>query len=218
MFERLVIATGNPGKVREMRSLLDGLGVSVVGLGDLGQHFIEPEETGATFDANAQIKALSYAQQTGLACLADDSGLEVDALSGAPGVISSHYATDGVETGLSRAARDAANNQRLMRELDGVAEPDRSARFVCVMTLALPGPARVVATARGIFEGAIGLPGDVPRGTNGFGYDPLFVVGASTSAQLDPARKNELSHRGRAARAMIEIIRSVQAGDAWPIA
>lgn len=216
MFDRLVIATGNPGKVREMRSLLDGLGVAVVGLGDLDQRCVEPAETGKSFNANAQIKALSYAQQTGLACLADDSGLEVDALGGAPGVISSHYATDGVETGLSRADRDAANNERLLRELEGVEPARRTARFVCVMMLALPEPARVVASTRGTFEGSIGQPGDVPRGDGGFGYDPLFLVGDRTSAQLNADEKNTLSHRGQAAKAMIAIIERAGGGQAWP--
>ncbi len=140
---KIVIATGNPHKVEELRRLLALPGVKFVGLKDLPDHeaLVEPEETGTTFEENATIKAISYAAQTGLPCLADDSGLEVDALGGAPGVISSHYCTDGRETGMSRAERDAANNARLMRELAGVAPEGRSARFVCVMVLAVPNAA-----------------------------------------------------------------------------
>ncbi len=135
---RIIIATGNPHKVEELRAMLALPGVEFLGLGDLPGAFAEPAETGATFLANATIKALSYAAQTGLPCLADDSGLEVDALGGAPGVISSHYSTAGVETGMDRAARDAANNARLLRELAGVEPERRSARFVCQMVLAGP--------------------------------------------------------------------------------
>lgn len=199
----IVIATGNPHKVEELRAIFGAHGVAVVGLRDLPGHedFHEPEEHGTSFEQNATIKALSYAAQTGRACVADDSGLEVDALRGAPGVISSHYATDGRETGISRAERDAANNARLLRDL-GDAE-QRTARFVCVMVLA--APRRVLATSRGTFEGRIGLPGEVPRGDNGFGYDPLFLLPAPdtrTSAELSPEEKNARSHRGAAARAM----------------
>jgi non-canonical purine NTP pyrophosphatase (RdgB/HAM1 family) len=137
---RIVLATGNPHKVEELRAILSHVaGVEVVGLGDVGVVTQEPEETGADFDENCAIKACSYAQQMGALCLADDSGLEVDALDGRPGVISSHYATDGKETGVSRAERDAANNARVLREMEGVEEAKRSARFVCVMKLAVPG-------------------------------------------------------------------------------
>ncbi len=372
-------------------------GVEFVGLKELPGHedFVEPEETGQTFEANATIKALSYAEQTGLPCLADDSGLEVDALGGAPGVISSHYCTDGRETGMSRAERDAANNARLLRELEGVEPESRGARFVCVMVLAnrgtgfqpvplRPTPANmspvnlhqrgtvhktqgdlphwhqhgatyfvtfrvqqgclspnerdvvlksclhwhreralvhlvvvmpnhvhlllsplpkqtgwhelpeimhsiksftanlinrmretriplwqpeyydrivrdadefgetwdymlknpvaaglvahwmhyhwirggeqerhrleagptVQANTRGTFEGRLGLPGEVPRGENGFGYDPLFLVAPEfvrTSAELKPNEKNRLSHRGDAAVKMLDALRVLTA-------
>ncbi len=205
----IVLATANPHKVEELRAILAEAGIPVIGLRDLPGfgRFHEPEEHGAAFEENATIKALSYASQTGRPCLADDSGLEVDALGGAPGVISSHYSTNGVETGLSRADRDAANNARLLRELQGVPPERRAARFVCVMVLA--GAEEVRATSRGTFEGRIGLPGEVPRGTNGFGYDPLFLVAPDfvrTSAELPPEEKNRLSHRGAAARAMAQHI------------
>ncbi len=139
----LVLATQNPGKIAELRDLLAPLGLRVLGLADLGGLPREPEETGDTFLANATIKALAYARATGRLCLADDSGLEVDALGGRPGVISSHFAfegrTDGEGAAMTREQRDAANNARLLRDLEGVAEEDRTARFVCVMVLAEPG-------------------------------------------------------------------------------
>jgi XTP/dITP diphosphohydrolase len=201
----IVIATGNPHKVQELRAILGGGRIPIVGLKDLPGHerFIEPREHGSTFEENATIKALAYAQQTGRLCLADDSGLEVDALGGRPGVISSHYASDGAETGLSREERDTANNQRLLSDLRGLRPDQRAARFVCVMVLA--SPSKVLAIARGTFEGRIGLRGEVPRGANGFGYDPLFLVDdGRTSAELPPEEKNRRSHRGAAARAMLE--------------
>ncbi len=218
----LVLATANPHKVDELRAIFattpGASGVRVIGLADLPGHerFHEPRETGSTFEENATIKAASYAAQTGRLCLADDSGLEIDALGGRPGVISSHYSTDGRETALTRAERDAANNARVLRELEGVPPDRRTARFVCVMALAEPfgpgsAPNPVLATARGTFEGRIGIPPAVPRGSSGFGYDPLFLVApgfARTSADLSPGEKNARSHRGAAARRMIEALRS----------
>src|SRR5437016_12136863 len=126
--EPIVIATGNPHKVEELRAIFGAAGLPILGLRDLHGHsrFTEPHEHGSTFEENATIKALSYAQQTGRVCLADDSGLEVDALAGRPGVISSHYSTGGAETGLSRPERDLANNERLLRELQGVPPERRS--------------------------------------------------------------------------------------------
>ncbi|HZW09635.1 MAG TPA: non-canonical purine NTP pyrophosphatase [Phycisphaerales bacterium] len=202
---RIVIATGNPHKVAELREMLSLPGVEFVGLRDLSGEFVEPAESGTTFEENAAIKAISYAGQTGLPCLADDSGLEVDALHGAPGVISSHYSTAGRETGVGRAERDAANNQHLLNALRGADPEHRTARFVCVMALAEPHGS-LLAAVRGTFEGRIGLPSSVPRGANGFGYDPLFLVAPDfthTSAELPAPEKNRLSHRGAAARAML---------------
>ncbi len=136
--EPIVIATGNPHKVDEIRAVMDGIGVRVVGLGDLPGEFEEPVEGRDSFEFNATLKAVSYARQTGRVCLADDSGLEVDALGGAPGVISSHYATDGEETGITREQRDRANNAKLLKDLAGVPPEKRTARFVCTMVLAAP--------------------------------------------------------------------------------
>lgn len=229
---RVVLATANPHKVSELRAVLGVPGVEFLTLGDVTRPpggFVEPSETGSTFEQNAEIKALSYAAQTGLPCLADDSGIEIDALAlpdgtPRPGVISSHYCTDGCETGMTRAERDAANNARVLRELRGVPPERRPARFVCVMALAAPGVgANILALTRGTFEGRIGLPADelppehrhraVPRGDNGFGYDPLFLVAPDfrlTSAELAPQDKNRLSHRAAAAARMTAELRRLR--------
>lgn len=218
----LVVATSNPHKVDEIKAVLDGVeGLRVLSLDDVvreaaarGQKMDlrEPEEVGTTFEENATIKALSYATQTGRLCLADDSGLEVDALGGRPGVISSHYCTDGREVGMTRAQRDAKNNERVMRELEGVTAEKRTARFVCVMVVAHQGKVRF--TSRGTFEGRIGLSTEVPRGAHGFGYDPLFLVEKDgfqrTGAELSPDEKNRLSHRGMALREVATWIRSLK--------
>jgi len=219
----LVLATGNPHKVDELRAIFATMpgaaSVRVHGLKDLPEceSFREPRETGATFEENATIKALSYAEQTGRLCLADDSGLEIDALGGRPGVISSHYCTDGRETGMTRVERDAANNARVLTDLERVDAEERAARFVCVMTLAEPvqsrgGAAGVLTSVRGMFEGRIGVLPAVPRGENGFGYDPIFLVAPAfnrTSAELSSEEKNALSHRGAAARAMIQQLHEI---------
>jgi len=134
----IVLATANPKKIRELRAIFAEVGLEIESLADLGIETTEPDEIGTTFLENATIKALGYAEQTGRVCLADDSGLVVDALGGAPGVISSHYCTDGIEQGMSRDERDQANNEKLMRELEGVELAERSARFECVMVLAEP--------------------------------------------------------------------------------
>ncbi len=201
----ITIATANPGKVAELRPIFAELGVQVVGLADLATPTNEPDETGETFEANATIKAIEYARQTGTACLADDSGLVVDALGGAPGVISSHYAADGRDDPRPRRERDAANNARLLRDLKDVPDAARSARFVCVMVLASPR-GEVLARSEGAFEGRIAR---APRGGQGFGYDPLFLVAPGfdrTSAEMSPDEKNAQSHRARAARRMAAAI------------
>ena len=126
----IVLATANPKKVRELRAIFAEIGMEIQSLADLDTPTTEPDEIGDTFAANATIKAVEYARQTGRVCLADDSGLEVDALNGAPGVISSHYCTDGKETGMTRDARDAANNDKLLKELGDRSLDERAARFV----------------------------------------------------------------------------------------
>lgn len=194
MSRELLVATGNPHKLAEIRAVLSPLGWGVVSLDDVGAAGApEPEETAATFEANAEIKAAAYSVATGRLCLADDSGLEVDALGGAPGVRSARYAGAGG----SRVERDAANNAKLRRELEGVPEDERGARFVCAMCVT-DRQGRVLATSRGTLEGRIGRE---PRGENGFGYDPLLVLeDGRTSAELTAEEKNARSHRGEAIR------------------
>lgn len=211
-----ILATQNPKKVAELREIFRGAGLGVVGLEDVDslEPWTEPEEIGTTFAENARIKAAGYARQVvlrGLAgayagVIADDSGLEIDALDGRPGVISSHYCTDGAEAGMTREERDQSNNARVLRELQNVPDGARTARFVCVM-VAAGFDGREIAHAAGAFEGRIGQVGEVPRGEHGFGYDPIFLVAPDfrrASAELDPAEKNRLSHRGIAARALAE--------------
>jgi len=211
----IVLATQNPGKIRELQSLLAGSDIDIIGLDGFGQSFPEPIEDGETFLENATIKAVDYARATGMHCLADDSGLIVDALGGMPGVISSHYAFDGDAEGeaaaMTRQQRDELNCQRVMRELEGVADADRTARFTCTMVLADPS-GTVLATSVGLFEGRIGQVGEVPRGEHGFGYDPLFLVDPGfdrTSAEMEPEEKNAISHRAQAVHRMIESIQSI---------
>lgn len=206
--DTILIASGNPHKIDEIRPVLQTLGFDCIGLNDLDESHPEPPEEGDTFEANARAKALAYASMTGRCCLADDSGLAIDALGGRPGVHSARYFNDGAETDEPRDERDRLNNERVMSELEGTPLEERTARFVCVLCLASPDGA-IIAEARGTFEGRIGLPGDVPAGKNGFGYDPLFQVAPNfdrTSAQMSPAEKNATSHRGGALRALARLL------------
>lgn len=198
---KLLVGTGNPGKVREFRELLDGLPVELVTPADIGLD-IEVEETGNTLDENALIKAQAYANAGGILTLADDSGLFVDALDGAPGVISARY-------GAPDARTDEDRVELLLRNLADVPEGERDAAFRCVIVIAETG-VDTVRMAKGELRGIIG---QTPRGTNGFGYDPVFVVPeyGKTVAELDSDIKNALSHRGRAARAAREIIADMAA-------
>jgi XTP/dITP diphosphohydrolase len=190
---RIVVATGNRGKLAELERILAGLPVELVPMADLG--LPSPVEDGATFEANALIKARAAAEASGLVALADDSGLEVDALGGRPGVRSARYAQDEDPA----AVGDRANNDRLVRELAGVPDAERTARFVCVAALVAPDGR--AWTERGAMEGRIV---DRPRGANGFGYDPHFVsVGEDrTNGELTAAEKDRRSHRGAAFRAI----------------
>ena len=201
----MIFATSNPHKVEEARAILAPLGIDLKSLVDLGCNLPEPEEDGVTFEDNARLKARYYAQQLGALCLAEDSGLEVDALGGAPGVYSARYA--GVEG--SRDARDLANNERLLRELAGVPAARRGARFVCTLAVA-DSSGRIHAEARGIYAGVIA---EQPRGSNGFGYDPLLFLPdrGCTSAELPPSEKNARSHRGEALRQLAERLRELAA-------
>lgn len=189
---KFVLASGNRGKLAELRSLA-GPSVTVT---TASQHDAElPEETGTTFEENAILKARAVAKQTGLMAIADDSGLEVDALDGAPGVYSARYA--GGESD------DRKNRQKLLREMEYVPDSERSARFRCAIAIAF-SPHDIV-TASGSCEGSITR---AERGTGGFGYDPLFELpDGRTMAELKPEEKNLMSHRGHAMRKAIAIIR-----------
>jgi XTP/dITP diphosphohydrolase len=193
---RLLIATGNAGKKREFARLLATLAVEVVGLDDLGLAN-DVEESGATFAENALLKARAYAARSGLLTLADDSGLEVDALGGAPGVQSARYGGPGLD--------DRGRYELLLANLRAVPDERRTARFRC--TIALVAPNGREATAEGACEGRIV---HAPRGEHGFGYDPVFWVVSEgcTMAELPPERKNVISHRAEAAREALRILRA----------
>jgi XTP/dITP diphosphohydrolase len=198
---RLVVATGNPAKLREFRSLLQGVPAGgqpyeLISLGELG--LPSPEETGKTFLANALLKAQQAAAASGDAALADDSGLEVEALHGAPGIHSARYA------GVSGAGADAANNAKLLRELADVPAERRQARYRCVLVL-LEAPGTPPLIAEETWDGYIL---ESPRGDGGFGYDPYFWLPDHqlTAAELPPEEKNRCSHRGKALRALREAL------------
>jgi len=192
--QELTIATTNPHKVDEISAVLGQLGIRCLPLGR--SDIPEPDESGATFEENARIKAVAYARALGCMVLADESGLEVDALGGAPGVHSARYA--GI--GATREERDRANNVKLLAALESVPDALRTARFVCVLSIAR-ADGTIVAESRGTFEGVIGR---APRGTNGFGYDPLLMLeDGRTSAELSSAEKNARSHRGNALRLLV---------------
>jgi XTP/dITP diphosphohydrolase len=198
----LVMATRNPGKVRELKELLKDVGVSLLSLADFPELPEIPEE-GATFAENAATKAQEVARLTGYPALADDSGLAVDALGGAPGVFSARYAQDRTAP---RPPGDADNWRKLLEELQGVPWEQRGARFVCEIALALPDGR--LWRAHGECEGTIALQ---PLGDHGFGYDPVFWVPeyAATMAQLGPAVKNQISHRARALAAFKDLLAAV---------
>lgn len=194
MAPKLLIATSNQGKLRDFRTLAPN-GVELVSLADLG--LPSPEETGSTFAENADLKAISAASNSGLLALADDSGLEVDALGGAPGAYSARYAGEPVS--------DSRNIDKLLRELVDAGPDERSARFRCVVTIA--SPSGILARAEGSCEGSIGFE---RRGVHGFGYDPIFLLpGGRTMAELPPTEKNLISHRAKAIAAIGPALRMI---------
>ena len=202
---RLLIASSNPGKVREFRELFETHGVACTDL-SVYPHTPAPEETGHTFRANAMLKAVYYATALNTWALADDSGLSVDALGGNPGVHSSRWAEmNGAGKG------DADNNAILLRQLESVPDEQRSARFVCVLALSDP-KGRVVLTARDEVEGSMLR---APRGAGGFGYDPLFLVPdlGQTTAELPAHEKHGISHRGKALRRLAAMMDRVRLPD-----
>lgn len=202
--EQVVLATSNAGKVRELAEPLAALGVEVLGL-DGFPGLGEIVEDGDSFEANALIKARAVAAHTGLVSIADDSGLEVDALHGAPGIHSARYADDWEF--LAGESRDARNIRKLLHVLRDVPEVERGCRFVCCMAVVFPSSAGGREwTVRGAWEGRLLT---TPRGENGFGYDPIFLdpgLGRS-AAELSREEKMARSHRGRALRALL---------DSWP--
>ncbi|HTN51642.1 MAG TPA: non-canonical purine NTP pyrophosphatase [Anaeromyxobacter sp.] len=220
----LLFGTTNGGKLRELRRLVAGLPVAVVSPEELGRPLPEVVEDGATFQANAEKKASAWARWAGLHALADDSGLSVDALGGAPGVHSARWADlepegepaspacalageAGAELGpvAGRAARDERNNDKLLRSLAGVPEARRGGEYVAVLSLARPDGTLVESVA-GRCRGRVGCG---RRGTGGFGYDPLFLPDAipgRTMAELGPEEKDAVSHRGEAFRRLLPVL------------
>ncbi|MEI6720430.1 MAG: RdgB/HAM1 family non-canonical purine NTP pyrophosphatase [Betaproteobacteria bacterium] len=191
---KLVVASSNPGKLAEIRALLAPLEIEVVSQGELG--IPDAEEPHFTFLENALAKARHTSRASGLPALADDSGICVHALGGEPGVNSAYY--DGTQG--SREERDARNNAKLLAAIAG--EPDKSAHYACVMVLVRHPNDPQPLVAEGSWRGEITAE---PRGTNGFGYDPLFLLPerGKTAAELEPAEKNRTSHRGRALQRLI---------------
>lgn len=187
--QKIVLASGNPGKIREIQAMLDDHPIIPQSDFKIG----DAEETGTTFVENAIIKARHAARHSGLPAIADDSGLVVDALNGAPGVYSARYAGPG--------SNDLDNLQKLLMDLDGVPENQRTARFICVLAFMQHAADPTPVIAQGVWEGRILT---APAGSHGFGYDPIFWVPTHqcASAELPPAVKNALSHRGKALQAL----------------
>ncbi len=195
MADKIIFATGNKNKMREIREILSDLGMEILSMKEAG---IDKEinENGKTFEENALIKARTVAEDTDAVVLADDSGLEIDYLNKEPGIYSARY--------LGEDTSYEIKNQALLDRLSGVKKEDRTARFVCAIAAVLPDKREFVV--RETIEGYIG---EKPAGTNGFGYDPIFYVdeyGCST-AELSEEKKNEVSHRGKALRAMREVLK-----------
>ena len=195
MTKHIVLASSNPGKVREINQMLGGLHLSVVPQSDF--KVIDAEETGLTFIENALLKARNATRHTGLPAIADDSGIEVDYLNGAPGIYSARYA--------GKNASDEQNLRKLLDDLVGIPEAERTARFQCLMVYLRHEFDPTPIICQGAWEGRILLE---PRGTNGFGYDPIFFVPTHncSSAELPPEVKNKLSHRGQALRALVSAL------------
>jgi XTP/dITP diphosphohydrolase len=197
---RLAFASTNPHKTQEIRELLAPHGIEVLAASESGKSLPEPVEDADTFEGNARLKATAYAAALGMPCLADDSGLEVLALGGAPGLRSARYAGRGS----SRADRDQANRDKLLMELNALGAVDRSARLVCALCLA-DAQGQVLFTARGIAHATIT---HAPRGVNGFGYDSLLLIPelGQTLAELPETEWNARSHRAAAIRELVSFL------------
>jgi XTP/dITP diphosphohydrolase len=190
---RVIVASNNPNKIREIKSILSPIGWEVLSQREAGVQ-VEPEETGDTFEENSMIKARAVMEASGMPAIADDSGLSVDALDGEPGVHSARYGGDSCPD-------DKARNELLRRTMEPIPDEDRSARFVSVITMMWPDGKAI--SARGAICGEILRE---EQGDGGFGYDPLFYISAEgcTMAQLTPERKNQISHRANALKAFVE--------------
>lgn len=197
MLKRIIFATKNEDKLREIRMILSDLGVPLVSMKEAGVS-AEIEENGKSFEENAVIKAKAVMELTGETVLADDSGLQIDYLDGAPGIYSARFM--GEDTSYD------VKNTALLEKLEGVPDEKRTARFVCAIACALPDGR--ILTCRETMEGRIGYE---IKGENGFGYDPIFFLPeyGCTSAEIPPEKKNELSHRGKALRSMREKLKEV---------
>lgn len=200
--QRIVLASGNRGKLAEFKQLLSACEFDVVAQSEL--QIADVEETGLSFVENAILKARNAAQHSGLPALADDSGLEVDALHGAPGIYSARYAGPFVDN--ERASNDAANNQKLLEALAAIPREKRRARYQCVLVFMRHAHDPSPLICQRAWEGEILT---APRGSEGFGYDPLFFIPAlqKTAAELPAAQKNQLSHRGQAMQLLLAALR-----------
>lgn len=196
MRRKIIFATSNEGKMKEVRAILEDLGMEVLSMKEAGIH-VDVVEDGTTFEENAVIKATEIQKVCGEIVLADDSGLEIDYLNKEPGIYSARYMGEDTSYRIK--------NQNLIDRLEGVEDEKRTARFVCAIAAAFPDG--TVEVTRGTIEGRIGYE---ESGENGFGYDPIFYVPeyGCTTAQLSPEQKNEVSHRGKALREMKEVIKA----------
>jgi XTP/dITP diphosphohydrolase len=190
--QNLLLASSNAGKLKELQQLTAGLPVTWLSLADVGLAGMDVEETGVTFVENALLKARAYGEASSLPTLADDSGLMVDALDGAPGVYSARY-----------APTTEARNAKLLKAVEAVPDAQRTARFVSALAFVMPTGVTVIA--EGTVEGKVGT---APRGENGFGYDPIFVLeNGKTMAELPASEKNQISHRARAYAKLLPLLR-----------
>ncbi|MBE5850039.1 MAG: XTP/dITP diphosphatase [Lachnospiraceae bacterium] len=197
---KIIFATGNENKLREIRQITENMGIEIVSMKDAG-YYTEVEETGTTFEENAYLKASAIAKKCNLPTLADDSGLEIDYLNKEPGIYSSRF--------MGEDTPHSVKNAELLRRMEGVPDEKRTARFVCAICFVRPDGSS--ETVRATMEGRVAYKS---AGKNGFGYDPIFFLPerGCTSAELSPEEKNEISHRGKALRMMRDILEKEIAG------
>jgi len=194
---KYIIATHNMKKRNELARILEPLGVEVLTAEQAGVELTDVEETGTTFEENARLKSESGCKETGMPCIGDDSGLMVDALDGAPGVYSARYAGDH--------GNDPANIALLLENMKDVPDEERTARFMCTVCCTYPDGSEIVVSGK--CEGKIGYE---PKGDGGFGYDPVFMVGDKSFAELTAEEKDKISHRGNALKALADALAKVE--------